>query len=324
MSEKDTVTKKYMSNATVFADIFNFFLYDGKQVISSHSLKELDTAAIALLYNLEGKKEKTVQKYRDVLKYLTGMTDEKNTYLILGIENQSEIHYAMPVRNWLYDALQYTEQVAKISSMHRERKDIKGAEYLSGFSKKDQLIPVITLVVYFGEEEWDAPLSLYEMLMVKDENILSFVPDYKIHLITPQELQEDDFEKFQTNFREVMLFLKYQKDKKEMKKLLNTDDIYRNLDRDAALVLNTCAGINVKLRREEEKVDMCKAWDDMGEECRMEGKKEGRKEEAVNNARMFFSNGASKELVIASIQLLTREEIEKIYEEVQQEKALTV
>lgn len=45
----------------------------------------------------------------------------------------------------------------------------------------------------------------------------------------------------------------------------------------------------------------------------------GRKEETVNNARMFFSNGASKELVIASIQLLTKEEIEKIYEEVQNE-----
>ena len=52
------------------------------------------------------------------------------------------------------------------------------------------------------------------------------------------------------------------------------------------------------------------------EEGRREGRREGREEEAVTNARMFFKNGADFELVVSSISILPREELEKIYEEV--------
>ena len=47
-----------------------------------------------------------------------------------------------------------------------------------------------------------------------------------------------------------------------------------------------------------------------------EGRQEGRQEEAVTNARMLFKNGADFELVATSISILSREELEKIYEEV--------
>jgi len=48
-----------------------------------------------------------VQKYRDVLKSMVVMRDARASYILLGIENQTDIHYAMPVRNIIYDALQY-------------------------------------------------------------------------------------------------------------------------------------------------------------------------------------------------------------------------
>lgn len=50
---------------------------------------------------------------RDVLKLLNinHMTDEKAVYMVIGIENQSDINYGMPVRNMFYDALQYSMQV---------------------------------------------------------------------------------------------------------------------------------------------------------------------------------------------------------------------
>ena len=40
------------------------------------------------------------------------------TYVLLGIENQTRIHYAMPVRNIIYDALQYGKQVEEIARRH--------------------------------------------------------------------------------------------------------------------------------------------------------------------------------------------------------------
>ena len=43
---------------------------------------------------------------------------EKNdaVYVILGIENQSHVHYAMPVKNMLYDAMEYANQVKKVAN----------------------------------------------------------------------------------------------------------------------------------------------------------------------------------------------------------------
>lgn len=48
------------------------------------------------------------------------MKDGKTAYLLLEIENQSEIHYAMPVKNVIYDTLHYGQQVNKMATKHRE------------------------------------------------------------------------------------------------------------------------------------------------------------------------------------------------------------
>ena len=63
-----------------------------------------------------------VQKYRDLLKTATIMEDGEATYVLLGIENQTEVHYAMPVRNMLYDAMQYNQQVTEIAEKHKGKK----------------------------------------------------------------------------------------------------------------------------------------------------------------------------------------------------------
>ena len=52
----------------------------------------------------------------------------------------------------------------------------------SGFYKTDKLLPVITLVIFWGAEKWDAPLSLKEMYAEADETIMKYVPDYKVNL----------------------------------------------------------------------------------------------------------------------------------------------
>ena len=51
-----------------------------------------------------GKKTDAVQRYRDLLKFAVIKQDERTSYVLLGIENQTDVHYAMPVRNAIYDA----------------------------------------------------------------------------------------------------------------------------------------------------------------------------------------------------------------------------
>ena len=106
MSLQDTVTKQYISEPEVFADAFNYLIYGGRQVIQPEQLTDLDATQFAIPYREEedGKPE-AAQKYRDVLKTLAVKADDQRTYLVLGIENQTNVHYAMPVRNMLYDAV---------------------------------------------------------------------------------------------------------------------------------------------------------------------------------------------------------------------------
>ena len=43
MGKKDVITKKYMSDRRHFADAFNYYVFDGKQVIKADSLNPVDT-----------------------------------------------------------------------------------------------------------------------------------------------------------------------------------------------------------------------------------------------------------------------------------------
>lgn len=292
MGRKDTVTKNYMKNTKIFADAFNYFLYGGRQVIDPSKLHIQDTTEIAMPYG-EKKTIFPVQKFRDHLDYLSAMQDEHVAYLLLGIENQAEIHYAMAVKNMVYDALQYASQVEKAAKSHREekksgkkeqeesREELKkpdSGEYLSGFYKKDRLLPVITLVILFNADPWDGAMSIHEMLSVPDEELLQFIPDYRINLIAPAQMDEESMDKLRTSLREVLLYIKYSKDKKKLKELLTTDDRFRKVEKDAVIVINTITNSQFKFDEKEEVVDMCQAMVEIRAEMREEVKEEVRKE----------------------------------------------
>ena len=201
MGHGDIVTREYMRKNEIFADAFNYMIYGGRQVIEPEGLQELDTAELALPFGAEDSQsaaQESVQKYRDILKSAVIKRDEHAAYILLGIENQQKVHYAMPVRNMIYDALQYGKQVKAVASAHRQKsREHEGgelpssAEYLSGFYRNDRIMPVITLVMHFGADAWDGPRSLCEMMNVGDPALAGFIQDYRILLIDPAGLKEE-------------------------------------------------------------------------------------------------------------------------------------
>ncbi len=64
MAARDTAGKWYMSDNTIFADAFNFLLYDGEPVIRPENLHEADTTEIALPYGNNARLP--LQKQRDL------------------------------------------------------------------------------------------------------------------------------------------------------------------------------------------------------------------------------------------------------------------
>ena len=55
MGRKDALTYNYMNDNSRFADIMNFFLYAGKQVIRPESLRSLDSSMTGLRYGRESR-----------------------------------------------------------------------------------------------------------------------------------------------------------------------------------------------------------------------------------------------------------------------------
>lgn len=249
MGQADIVTKEYMREPHVFADAFNFLLYDGRQVIKPSELKELDTAEMMYIFGGGIPKRGTgVQKYRDILKYVTVMSGAKAAYILLGVENQTDIHYAMPVKNMVYDAMQYAEQVSRIASDHRNNSNkgtMSSAEFLSGFTREDRLQPVITLV----------------------------------------RISQNDFKKFASSLREVLNYIKYSKDEKGLARLLEEDERLKKLEVEAARVIETITHTDFAIDEKTEVVNVCQAVEDMMKTREQKGRELGQRDMLVQLVR---------------------------------------
>ena len=95
----------------------------------------------------------------------------------------------------LQNTMGYIRQCEEIAAKHKREKDLKGVEFLCGFSITDRLKPIISVVLYLGTDKWDWPHTLHDMLGKIDGRLLEKVPNYSINLVTPRTVK--DFSKFQ-------------------------------------------------------------------------------------------------------------------------------
>lgn len=214
--KKDFEASSYLGKPEIFADLLNGGLYQGRQVVQAETLRRAEGEAKLILEDKDGKKAR-IHRFRDII-YESGDCAQ---YILFACENQSEIHYAMPVRNLLYDALAYADQVQNISRLHRKNKDLSNpAEFLSGFTKEDRLNPVCTVVFYYGENEWDGSTDLHGMIQWPETmvGLNHSVPNYKLNVIHAGNVKP---EHFKTGLREVFELLPYARDSKALEDYVN-------------------------------------------------------------------------------------------------------
>ena len=187
-------------------------------------------------------------------------------------------------------------------------------EFLTGFSKNDELIPVITLVLYLGTDPWDGPRSLYEMFGGENEKILPFVSDYKINLIEPQRMSDEEINRFHTDLWEVLLYIKYSKEKEKLMELLKNDTGFRNLKTETAIMLNTLTNSELKINEEREETSMCLAIDELREEAIELGRREGSENSRRELIRKMLMNHETMDK-IKEYTGYTQEKIDEIAKE---------
>lgn len=318
--KKAIVSKKYFSDNGRFAEIINQGLFQGKGVLDPDKLLEQDSTELAA-FGVSSENVDVLWKERDILKKY----EDGGTFFIIGLENQTEVHYCMPLRNLLYDTLNYEEQRRKIAKEHLKKKDLSGAEFLSGFAKTDVLNPVFTLVLYYGEDEWDGARSLVELLNIPEEFAAykDKLLDYKINLLDVKRIENLD--DYSDELKALFGYIKYQKDKYALTRFVNeNEDIFRNLSLESVQAI-AVLGNSKELGKfyegssnsGEERIDMCQALREMMEDAKREGREEGREEGIRALIEDNLEAGIEKAKLLAKLVLrfrLSEEDAEIYYE----------
>ena len=216
----DAVLKHYWNGNEEFADLFNAVLFEGREIIKPGELESADTEQTTVLKHR--KDVESVKAARDVIKICKRSTLYGVQLVLLGLEAQEHVHYAMPLRVMGYDYASYKKQYdgnarkyragkgkaetnreekdrngegragadreekdkAEIDNAKKDKEDVwlSEDEFLSRMRKEDRFIPVITVVIYYGEKLWDGATTLHEMLDIPPE-VEPYVNDYRMILV---------------------------------------------------------------------------------------------------------------------------------------------
>lgn len=157
------------------------------------------------------------------------------------------------------------------------------------------------------------------------EELIALIHNYPMNLIQIKDI--DYLEEFQTDLHETFGFIKYQYNSSKLSQFVEENrEKFQNLPEDAYDFITCQTGtrklkqFKLKCKTKEGNYNMCKALDDWEKQNIERGVQLGIQQSEHTNAvkftRMLFKNGASLELVAASILVLSREEIENIYKEI--------
>lgn len=245
---KDKVLKVLFSINENFASIFNNSIFKGKEIINPNSLVDNNTESI---FKDDGEYK---NRNRDLLKTATYKSDGKMGYLLLGIENQTTIDINMPLRIMQYDANNYLNQ----TNIENGRKNGKIKVY-----------PVITLVIYYGKKKWTGPTDLYSRLDI-DDSIKEYVSNYKINVISPLSLSDEEIDKYTKDLKQVFKVIKYSDNKDKLDKIINEDEDFKEVSIPVVDTINVFTNTSIEYKEEEGVINMCKAIEEMKQEAKNE------------------------------------------------------
>lgn len=206
--KKDITKKRLEDHNDVYADIFNALLFEGEKILEEEYLVPLPTESFTR--NMDGSLR---QGNRDIRK-----ADRRNGRyrLICGEENQESLENTMPQRIMGYDYAAYEEQIKLL--MDKNKADGKTA-VTKRIHDDQRLAPVVTAVLYWGEDAWSRPLDLYDMLDFPEdigEKLKPFVANYPMNLIQVTRLPESVRNRLISDFR---LIVEYAACKNKLVKL---------------------------------------------------------------------------------------------------------
>ena len=299
MGKQDLVSREYFQDSYRLADLLNAEVFQGVECIGPEDIQQRDPFGVR-----ETVSEAAVHA-AVVTRDLMGELHIGLQVILLALEFQNNVHYAMPLRVLNSDSIGYDTQWRKKRAAHRQEKDLRGDEYLSGFGKYDRLVPVFTIVLYFGREPWDGPRTLKDMLDLSHcpPEFAQRIADYPLYLIEVREYPH--IERFRSDLRYVFGFLQRDREKEALYQYVTENRaVFSHLDGTAYQMIQVMSHFSGLLKEKEEyeneegEIDMCQALLDMREECISIGKEKGREEGISIGREEGISIGKEKGILI--------------------------
>ena len=177
MGQKDITEKLLEDYNDVFADIINGLIFKGEQRILQESL---ENAKVHSQYKAEDGKVHELE--RDVIKY---WKEKKVELAICGIENQSNVKKYMPFRIIGYDGAAYRSQLLE---------------------NRKEILPVMTIVLYFGtDHHWYGKKNIKGLMKIP-EGLEEYINDYEMKVFEIAWLTEEEISRFHSDFKVVANF----------------------------------------------------------------------------------------------------------------------
>lgn len=284
-TKNDTVSKDFWRDNEHFADLFNAVLFGGEQVVKPDNLEEMDTDVSGVIMADDYKL--SLGRFRDVVK----KNFDGIELVVLGLEIQEHIHYGMPLRTMIYDSLGYLKEFDGIRKWNKDNgvKAVDADEFLSGIKKDDRFHPIINIILYYGEKEWDGPVSLKDMMVDMPERFADLFADYQINLVQMLDSGRLLFHNEDVKILFDVVSNIYKK---------NIDYIYSKYDGtevDGELfwmigkITSNENMLEISRRKKGESVVMCEAWREYYDEARQDGAKSATIEDIIFMIRYGIS-----------------------------------
>ena len=96
-------------------------------------------------------------------------------------------------------------------------------------------------------------------------------------MVSPALMSDNELDVFESDLRAVLKFLKHSNSKEELFNLLKGNAEFEDMERLTAQTISICSNVDFNIPVGEERINLCKAIEDMKEDARKEGRNEERK-----------------------------------------------
>ncbi len=271
MGKLDLLAKRFFGRPEIFAALFNGYLFGGKKVLLP---EELQPQMPQEVFSGDKNQRLFFGRERDLFMKVACKRNKDCSFLLLGLEAQSFPDSSMPVRCMLYDALSYSMQLKDLRR-EQEKSHPNARAFLDGLPEGARLTPVITLVLALTDKPWPQERELHDILALPDGDLARYIPNYRIHLITPGTMSEEDLRPYGEGLEAVLLAARHASDWKAFKKVTTSHDFFQALDNDTACLIMEIIGMNLKINDKREKINMTEQMNYWEEFFRQEGIEEG-------------------------------------------------